>query len=44
MIVGKYILSEHPDLPDDSKVFWIEDRETGEGTTVRVEELFEWAM
>ena len=38
-----YSIKEHPDLPDGSKVIWLENEE-GEGTTVDVNKLFKWAM
>jgi len=45
---GRFSISEHPPIPDtdlDStkNVIWMETNE-GEGTTIDVEKLFEWAM
>lgn len=41
--VDGYNISGHPDLPDGRKVIWMENSE-GEGTTIDVKKLFEWAM
>lgn len=43
LVCHGYIIKPHPDLPDGQKVFWIENSQ-GEGTTVNIDDFFEWAM